>query len=645
MPVHFTLWPSRTTNEGGYAEITWETFLGFVSSPAVAENKNALEGWSPVRFAGNRRARSGAELISSVVLDDDKTGLPFDKVVELWRAFAGVIHTSHSHTPEAPKYRIVLRCSRDMTPDEHAHVWGYVRALSTKGGQLLDEATKDASRLWFVPAHRAGAPYAWHELAGALLDVEAILAASSSSSASTVTAPAPHPHELTAQPPAARRRAMAIALGSSWPVKGRHEAQLALAGALRSEGWSAEDALEFLCLVARTAGNEDRSKREATIQHTWSRDPGTPITGWTRLKALVDPVVVDVVRGGIGKDAEWGERATRRLEQIAATKHENVPRPLVEVMKAGPFAFETGGFDAELPPINYQIDTLIAHGEVVMLVAHGGSLKTWIAFSLVAAVASGRPWLGRFVTHRGRAAIIDFESGRYEVLRRLKMLGVKGADVEDRLLRVSYPSAQMTDPETWLALAEQRLELIVVDSYNAAAPELDENDARSALMLQHAARLAEHVGCTVVFIHHARKGSGGDRREAVRGSTALFAACDRIFEFSEQEKRDGGLVLATMRSVKDGAGRAPMDVRVELSDQGLRYVDEPVKSTGNAQEENREIVLNLLRANSAGVSKSNLVHMMKGRREDKFEILASMQLANLIVEYRSEKKDWFMLKP
>ena len=103
---------------------------------------------------------------------------------------------------------------------------------------------------------------------------------------------------------------------------------------------------------------------------------------------------------------------------------------------------------------------------------------------------------------------------------------------------------------TWIALAALGLELLVVDSFNAASPEADENDARSALMLQHAGRFANATGCTVIFIHHARKGSGGDRRESVRGSTAIFAACDRVFEFDELEKREGGVVLSTMRSTK-----------------------------------------------------------------------------------------------
>lgn len=652
--MHFTLWPSRTANEGGHVEITWETFLGFVSSPVVADEKNGLEGWSPARFTNHRRSRAGAELVSCIVLDDDSSGLSYPKLLETWSRFAGVVHTSHSHTASAPKYRIVLQCSRDMSPDEHARVWSYARALATQAGQTLDVATKDPSRLWFVPAHRDGAPYLWCALAGAPLDVDAILAEPTALDAVINNAP------VTAREPAApgdRRKAMAVALGSAWPAKGRHEAQLALAGALRAEGWSAEDALEFLCTTARAAGDEDRPKREATIRHTWSRDAGAPITGWTRLKALVDPVLVDVVRGGVGRDAEWTEKTNQRLAEAAATssapKPEAVFEPVGDQVTVGALVFKVGGFNAPLPKLSYLIDPLIVCSDVVMLVAHGNSLKTWTAFSLALSVASGRPWLGRFVTKRGRAAILDFESGDYEILRRMKLIGARDEEVGDRLMRAAFSGADLNDPETWITLAALGLELLVVDSFNAASPDTDENDARSAGMIQHASKFANATGCTVVFIHHARKGGGGgDRRETVRGSTALFAACDRIFEFTDLDQKENGVVCSTMRSVKDGAGKRPAPVRVELSDErGLQFVeieaktDEAEDDENATQKTNREIVFNILRGNSAGVPKEDLVNMMKGKRAVKFELLSSLLLTSLVVEFRSEKKTWIMLKP
>ena len=631
--MHFTLWPSLTESTGGHGEITWESFLSFVSAPAVAAEKSALEGWSPARFSGNRRALAACELVSCIVLDDDKSGLPLERVRAIWSSVAGVVHSSFSHTPEAPKWRIVLRCSRDMTPHEQARVWAAIRALAAASGQTIDEATKDASRFWYVPGRREGADYEWAELAGAALPVDEILASAPSSRIMT------EPILTFDQPLAPRRAAMAAALSAAWPSNGRHEAQLALAGALRGESWSEGEAVDFLTAVAG-----ERSKREATCRHTWSRPEGAPLTGWTRLKVHVDPVIVDATRVALGRDAEWSERDARRLEDVRRPDPAAIPEP------EGLFAFKTGGFDAELPPIDYQIDGYIARGDVVMIVAHGNSLKTWLAFSIAQAVASGRPWLGRFVTKQGRAAILDFESDDYEQRRRFKILGVRDDEVADRLLRSSYPAAQLVDPESWIVLAEHALDLVVVDSFNAASPGEDENDARSALLLQHAGRFANGTRCTVVVIHHARK-DGGDDRLSVRGSTALFAACDRIFKSSETETNETtGAVTTTLKAIKPGAGKRPVNVRVELSDQGLRYVDAPVEVEPEevpTPERNRELVLSILKLNSAGVAKEHLVNLMKGKREAKFELLSQLVLSGVVVEYRdsAEKKAFLMLNP
>ena len=222
----------------------------------------------------------------------------------------------------------------------------------------------------------------------------------------------------TRSPPAAdRRRAMALALGAAWPAKGRHEAQLALAArpARRRVGGRRGARLPLHGLPRCV--DENRTKREATIRHTWSRLEGAALTGWTRLKSFVDPVLVDAARGAIGRDAEWNERTTRRLADVASTHRDSdtVTAPPIsapgDTIAAGPFVFKVGGLDAPQPPLVYTIDGLICKADVCMLVAHGGSMKTWLAFSLALAVTTGRPWLGRFASMRGWRGDPDFESG------------------------------------------------------------------------------------------------------------------------------------------------------------------------------------------------------------------------------------------
>lgn len=159
--MHFTLWPSRTANEGAHAEITWEAFLSFVAAPQLSASKDSLEGWSPARFKDNRRSRAACELVSAIVLDDDSSGLSTEQLAGLWAGSGAVIHTSFSHAIEAPKHRLIFPVSRDMTMNEHAAVWRHVRDMAASKGQSLDEVTRDPSRLWYVPACRDLSSYCW----------------------------------------------------------------------------------------------------------------------------------------------------------------------------------------------------------------------------------------------------------------------------------------------------------------------------------------------------------------------------------------------------------------------------------------------------------------------------------------------------
>jgi replicative DNA helicase len=119
-----------------------------------------------------------------------------------------------------------------------------------------------------------------------------------------------------------RRAAAVAALGAAWPAKGRHHAQLALAGALRSINFSEQDAVEFLSDVCRIAGDENRPKRIATCRRTYSLDV---YTGWTRLSELMDRQVVTAARDLLTKGPFEDRVASlaQRVAQDRLNRHEH----------------------------------------------------------------------------------------------------------------------------------------------------------------------------------------------------------------------------------------------------------------------------------------------------------------------------------
>jgi hypothetical protein len=62
--------------------------------------------------------------------------------------FRGVAHTSYNHTPELPKFRIILPLREPITPKQHHRLWWY---FFEKLNRKTDTSAKDASRLFFLP--------------------------------------------------------------------------------------------------------------------------------------------------------------------------------------------------------------------------------------------------------------------------------------------------------------------------------------------------------------------------------------------------------------------------------------------------------------------------------------------------------------
>lgn len=89
----------------------------------------------------------------------------------------------------------------------------------------------------------------------------------------------------------------AALLGRYWPAKGRHEAQLALAGGLLEAAWEDKDAELFLRAVCFLAGDEDPDKRKSTVVTTRARiESADPIMSWPKLTEVLGEDIVKTVR-------------------------------------------------------------------------------------------------------------------------------------------------------------------------------------------------------------------------------------------------------------------------------------------------------------------------------------------------------------
>lgn len=102
-------------------------------SEARSDPKRDLRLWSPAHYPpSSRRGSENVLHLSCVVLDYD-SGLPIAEAAAAWQDYFHIVHTTWSHTPETPKYRLILPLAEPVRPADWRTVyeWAEDRAAGT----------------------------------------------------------------------------------------------------------------------------------------------------------------------------------------------------------------------------------------------------------------------------------------------------------------------------------------------------------------------------------------------------------------------------------------------------------------------------------------------------------------------------------
>lgn len=223
-----------------------------------------------------------------------------------------------------------------------------------------------------------------------------------------------------------------------------------------------------------------------------------------------------------------------------------------------------------LPPVEYDVEPLIARGARVLIYADPGVGKTWLGLDLGLSLAAGRKWVGQFpVPSPRRVLYIDEEMGSYPLERRIHRLGA-GAEIADSVpfWVLSRPALVFNEAGVSHVLSACdgqgfNPEVIVVDSLRRVLVG-SENDAEAVVAFwRNTAPL--YKDRTLVIIHHMKKPSplgGNDSRYRASGSTDLLAGADVAFAVTRAHG-DGMLI----ECVKSRYGIEPPPFLVSLYDE------------------------------------------------------------------------------
>lgn len=135
--------------------------------------------WIPcsvVDVNGNRNQANMHEA-HLLVLDID-TGLPLDDVKARLNSLEAAIHSSFSHTPEHPKWRVVMPLKEPIPASDLAKLFDHFQERF--GGELDASCGHDSARLYYLPACPKDAQALFHfeHMPGEWLDGRAVLCTS-----------------------------------------------------------------------------------------------------------------------------------------------------------------------------------------------------------------------------------------------------------------------------------------------------------------------------------------------------------------------------------------------------------------------------------------------------------------------------------
>lgn len=182
---------SRTSRKWKSEKMTWRDLAKRLETPTVTNetvaeyakmSKSAQGQKKDVGgFVGGyipkngRRVRGAVKERYLITLDADSPSEDF--LFDLDMCLGGkeyVLYSTHSHTTEHPRYRVIVPVDRAMSPDEFQAVSR--RMADDIGIEMFDSSTHQAERLMYWPSCPKDAEYVYQHGEGDLVSVDAYLA-------------------------------------------------------------------------------------------------------------------------------------------------------------------------------------------------------------------------------------------------------------------------------------------------------------------------------------------------------------------------------------------------------------------------------------------------------------------------------------
>lgn len=119
-------------------------------------------------ITGGRRKKGAVTSRSLITLDLDKAPVDFWDDVTLYYNFTMLVYSTHKHTPESPRLRLIIPLAEDVLTDQYEAIARYI--AGRLGIEYFDPTTFQSERLMYWPSMPKDGQYLFEVQGGPLLD-------------------------------------------------------------------------------------------------------------------------------------------------------------------------------------------------------------------------------------------------------------------------------------------------------------------------------------------------------------------------------------------------------------------------------------------------------------------------------------------
>lgn len=142
-------------------------------SKAKQDDIKDVGGFVLGRLKGGRRKKDCVISRSAVTLDMDYGREGIIDEIEMFFDMKIMIYSTHKHTLENPRLRLIIPLSREITPDEYGAVSRKI--AEDIGIELFDDSTYEPSRLMYWSSTSADGDFVFREIDGAVVNPDEVL--------------------------------------------------------------------------------------------------------------------------------------------------------------------------------------------------------------------------------------------------------------------------------------------------------------------------------------------------------------------------------------------------------------------------------------------------------------------------------------